>query len=371
MQAGQTRHIEETSCEVVHSPGENRLIHRSAQAGRILSPGRATTGRVYLVKSDPAGFTNPLKPPLHTVATANGWTRVARGVYLDLDDPDAEQPKYQRLHAARVLAAADRAPAAVVSHHSAAVLHGLPLLAGRIPKLVHVTRDNSSRHNESTVPHRGKLRDDEVVTRSGVRCTSLERTVQDLAGHLSPHELLALADAAVARGADLASLAARHRNRRALAWAAANANGRAESFGESWSRYLLLSAGITLPMLQAEVSDDNGLSIARTDFVTEQGLIGEFDGKIKYTEHVKDKESAADVIVREKRREALLAEQGFVIVRWDWDLLANRPEKFIERWQQGSLRAASLPAPRGTVSYPKRDLVEAPEWDKVYRWKVV
>lgn len=327
--------------------------------------------RVYLVKSDPAEFQDPFKAQLYAVAAANMWPRVGRGVYLDRADPEVELPKFERMHAARVLAAADRAPTAVMSYFSAAVLHGLPLLAERVPNLVHVTRPTSAKVNKSTVTHKGKLQENEVVTLSGVKCTSLERTVQDLAKVLSPHELLAVADAAVARGADLASLAERLRNRKALQWAAKHANGRAESLGESWSRYQLLAAGFPLPKLQAEVLDENGVSVARTDFMTDEGLIGEFDGKVKYSEHVKDKDSAANVVLREKRRESLLEDLGFVVVRWDWDLLTNHPDRLAERWRHGIERAAALPKPRGWVQYPDRETVGAPKWDEVYRWRLI
>ncbi|MGO1383213.1 MAG: hypothetical protein ACTHU1_00260, partial [Arachnia sp.] len=59
--------------------------------------------------------------------------------------------------------------------------------------------------------------------------------------------------------------------------------------------------------------------VARTDFAwPELGLVGEVDGKVKYGQLLRPGQSADAVIMAEKRREELIRQQGWWIVRWDW-----------------------------------------------------
>ena len=49
------------------------------------------------------------------------------------------------------------------------------------------------------------------------------------------------------------------------------------------------------------------------------GLLGEFDGKMKYGRLLRPDESAGDAVFREKRREDALREAtGFIVVRIVW-----------------------------------------------------
>lgn len=58
-------------------------------------------------------------------------------------------------------------------------------------------------------------------------------------------------------------------------------------------------------------------------------VIGEFDGRMKYTRDA-DGRSANEIVYEEKRREDRLREAGWTIARWSYDdllqpgLLANR-----------------------------------------------
>lgn len=96
-----------------------------------------------------------------------------------------------------------RSPDHVVSHTSAAVLHGLPVRAAGLTE-VHLTRWGAT-HGKVTAGvrlHRRRLPDEQVEVLHGVRVTSLERTVADV-GRLEPFEWgVVAADAALQRGAD-------------------------------------------------------------------------------------------------------------------------------------------------------------------------
>ena len=155
--------------------------------------------------------------------------------------------------------------------------------------------------------------------------TTLSRTVTDLA-RTSPFEWgLAVVDAALGRGLKRDFLQDElHRHprlhgvrqaRRVLALG----DGRVESPAESLSRFHMMRAGIPAPELQFEIFDANGEFVARADFGwPEHGLVGEVDGRIKYRELLGPGQSAADVVMAEKRREQRIRACGYWIVRWGW-----------------------------------------------------
>lgn len=90
------------------------------------------------------------------------------------------------------------APDAVVSHRSAAVLHGLPTF-GNLER-VQLTRATGSGKRRGYVHlHVAPLPPDEVDDLAGVRVTSGARTVVDLARHQSFPEAVAIGDAALRR----------------------------------------------------------------------------------------------------------------------------------------------------------------------------
>ena len=74
------------------------------------------------------------------------------------------------------------------------------------------------------------------------------------------------------------------------------------------------------PVLQFEVYDENGNLIGVTDFAwPDYGLLGEFDGKIKYGRLLKDGETTSDVVVREKEREDRIREiTRWMMIRYVW-----------------------------------------------------
>lgn len=180
--------------------------------------------------------------------------------------------------------------------------------------------------------HVARLRDDEIEEVDGLAVTSLARTALDLARSL-PHEAAVVAlDAALRRGrlshdvlrARLFDLAGAPGSR-AAARAVDFADGRSESVGESRSRVLLHRWGVGPSSLQFEVRGEGGLLVARTDFAWEEhGLVGEFDGRVKYGRLLRPGQDPGDAVFEEKRREDAVREEGLGMVRWVWaDLSAG------------------------------------------------
>ncbi|GAA2179426.1 hypothetical protein GCM10009785_06050 [Brooklawnia cerclae] len=242
------------------------------------------------------------------------------------DDPDARHLVLVRTTLPAL------GPGAVLSHASAAVMWGLPVprrLLGR----VHVTRDRASggRATKTLWTHARPLRDDDVVELQGMRVTSLARTVIDLAGLCEPDEALWVVDAGwrlLTSSEPLRDEAAlgRRRGSRTIAWALDHADPLAESPGESESRYWMITCGVPRPLLQHEIRDDAGRLLARADFAwPDLGVLGEFDGLVKYGRLVPPGRTARDVIAQEKRRENRLLRQEWWIHRWMWDDLRDGP----------------------------------------------
>jgi very-short-patch-repair endonuclease len=97
---------------------------------------------------------------------------------------------------------------------------------------------------------------------------------------------------------------------------------RRESALESLSYGEMVRVGFPLPQLQVPVTTPEGLAFP--DFLwAEARVIGEADGKGKYTDR--------DALLREKRRQELLEEMGFRVIRWSWEQMRLRPAKVLHR----------------------------------------
>lgn len=271
-------------------------------------------------------------PFLRTTALASGMTdseirravrageleRLEPGIYLHSDDSLDELDRY-RVRVRSVGAAL--APGTVVSHESAAVLHGLALWKPDLTR-VHVTRDRSGggRKNANRHLHVAPLRPHDLSKVAGISCTSLARTVVDLACTLDFDEAVIVGDCAAAREAEFGSTLLRCLDvsgpRTGIAAArrvAAFLDGRSESPGESLSRVRMYQAGMPAPALQKEIRTRDGQFVARVDFLWEdEGVVGEFDGMVKYDE------GGVDALRSEKRREDALRDLGFEVIRWTW-----------------------------------------------------
>ena len=103
-----------------------------------------------------------------------------------------------------------------------------------------------------------------------------------------------------------------------------HANPLSESVGESLSRAVMLELpDLPVPQQQVEIFDDHGKLIARVDFLLADKVVGEFDGMVKYNGTFGDK-PAWQTVVDEKIREDRLRAQGYTVVRWTWQDLADK-----------------------------------------------
>lgn len=271
--------------------------------------------------------------------------RVRRGAYVAQVEPDPYDA--HRLLLASTLAQGH--PGAVVSHGSAAVLHGLPVPPSELRR-AHLTRNRPAGGQRRTwvQVHAYRLSGGDAVELDGQTVTSLARTVVDLACALPLRDAVAVGDAAVRRGATSTELAAalgrigpRHgiaSARRALELF----DGRSESYGESVSRVLLIEHARPPEDLQLDVLDLLGAFVGRVDFAWPSlGVIGEFDGRMKYGRGLKPGQDPAEALWREKLREDLLRDLGWQVVRWIWADLDD-PRAWFARLERAVARGRDL-----------------------------
>lgn len=229
-------------------------------------------------------------------------------------------------------------PRLIVSHASAAALHGLPW-RGEFPEVVEVidpvrTTTQSLTHVRKR-PGKGRRMRTQSMVATGRRLTDLVTTLADLAITYDLRLSVPALDAALAAGCPLTDVRAEIERRGAVHGrhraevATALADGASGSPGESGARVALDEVGAPRPELQHEFHDEDGL-IGRVDFwFPDQGVVLEFDGRTKYVDPAlrRSGTTAADVVVAEKRREDRLRRHHEVrgLGRFGWEE-ANDPD---------------------------------------------
>ena len=276
------------------------------------------------------------------------WERIRPGAYLPSGTDLDPYPRQRRAALARVVAVeAVLTTAHAVSHESAALVWGLPLVGDG--STVHVTQSTSPRRASGDVRrHRHRLGEGDVVVLDGVRVTSLARTVADCAASLPAREGLAIADAALRLGLDrgecldlLRARPGRRGVRRAVP-VVELADAGAESPGESRLRHLVLRAGLPVPETQVLVETQDGPAWGDLGWPAWRLLV-EYDGVGKYTA----RSTAAEAVLKERRREVLVERAGWRVVRATAaDLRRPRP----------LLAQILRHAPPGTRPRPRPDL---------------
>src|SRR4051794_2018596 len=247
---------------------------------------------------------------LKTRTGARGdWVVVRRGAYAERAAWESadEDGRYSMLVRAAFLTSSR---GAVISHSSAAVHLGLPMLP-RWRSLVHATRPwvTGSRTEAGVKHHLARLEDSDIVTADGMRLTGLPRTAVDIGREFGFEDGVVAADAALRLGASKTDLEATvsamsywpHVTRARSAVAVAD--GGAESVGETFTRLLVLELRLGTTETQFVVRD--GGRTARVDLRLRRHFI-EFDGKVKYVG--RESSGVADsppeeVLWQEKRRE--------------------------------------------------------------------
>jgi hypothetical protein len=264
--------------------------------------------------------------------------RSRRGVYTR-----SQAPELDAAAAVRVIRDA------VVSHRSAALLLGLPVLAGPPGRPEITVPPKAAGNHPGVALHRAQLRRDDIVLVGDVPVTSAARTCVDVARHRPLEASVALVDAALHQGLttreeveDVVRFCWNWPGIRRAQHAVSLSDGRAESPLESVSRLVIPRLGFPLPALQTWIHDPSGRAVGRSDFYWDEvGVIGEADGRFKY--EVTPGEQ--DPLFREKDRQEEFEDLGLVVVRWGWlhawrrhDLLGR---KLVNGFERGRRRDRS------------------------------
>jgi predicted transcriptional regulator of viral defense system len=275
--------------------------------------------------------------------------RVRRGVYVEpgLWSAGRAEDRY-RLFVRATAAVATRP--LVLSHMSAAALHGLPKV-GDWPKTVHAIDTDAMGGSSARfiTTHRGGPKPAQTLI-AGIAVTSLARTLVDVAATSSFLTGVGMVDHVLREErervskekehgvfvrpaltkadlyAELGHVAPRTGGRRARQ-VIDFATDAAANIGESLSRVRILELGFEVPEVQVHVLV-NGSNYYVDFYWRRIRKMAEFDGKHKYTRGaILGDRDPADVVMLEKLREDDLRPHCDSFTRWDWDT-AISPRKF-------------------------------------------
>lgn len=270
--------------------------------------------------------------------------RLRQGIYCLASTWLAADPITQHRLAAEGLGLRILPQGGVVSHASAAVLHGLPLPWAPTPVWGTVPPSLPTRYGPGTAVMSASLplEDRRELARCGV--TSVARTVADCLRHLSAVDAVSIADAAQHRWPFITPSVQKVLERcqtwpgygdAARYWSLTD--GRRESPAESWSYVAMWRQRVPLPEPQVTILDQNGREIARVDgWWDGEAVVGEVDGRVKYdVAPGTDPAEARRALVREKRREDALRAVGVHMARWG--IIDMRDEVAWGRWLMSEL----------------------------------
>jgi hypothetical protein len=178
---------------------------------------------------------------------------------------------------------------------------------------------------------RWQVAETEVVSRHGLRVTSIALTVVDVVGEQGLPWSLMTVDAALARGVhetDLVTTGQRrptNRKRCQIIDVVELGDPASESALESTSRGCMVQNGLPIPLCNVVLR--LGDRWYRVDFLwLELGVVGECDGKTKYLNA-----DVKEVLWREKRRHERIEESGFRVVRWGYAEVAGDAAAMVRR----------------------------------------
>lgn len=303
---------------------------------------------------------------LRTVCDHHLVERIRRGRYriADLSAPIGG--------AVALRAALGVIPDAVVSHHSAAMLHGLPEVGvgSRVDRPTFTRPGNHHRDGIGFRVSGSALAQDEIVQIGGFEVTSVARTAIDIARTAKMPGALAVTDAAArsligqsigvdpqtangieaigrlrqaVRNPELVRKVQRDFYRsiaRMTAWngigwarlAVRHMNPAAESVLESVSRWSMIVSDLPLPQIGVPVADADGTTRWLDFWWPHRRLVGEADGAVKYT--------SREVLLAEKRREDALRAVVGGFVRWDWTEAVVSPHLMVSKIRRALARLA-------------------------------
>lgn len=264
---------------------------------------------------------------LARAAAAGEITRVRHGTWAPSRSYDALSAEDKYALRARAVAA-KLGPGTVLSHQSAAAVRRLPLVDADL-RDVHVTRldGRSGRKVAGIHFHEGRLTEDEVEEVDGALVTAVDRTVWETSSIIPARGGVVLTDAALHEQLTtleiLRDLQARNSDFTGaprVATVLDFADARAESVGESVSRWAFHVFRLPPPDLQVDIIGADGTFKGRTDFGWEKWRhLCEFDGLRKYLRPFRDGDDASAVVVAEKLREEAICAERYGMSRVIWD----------------------------------------------------
>jgi hypothetical protein len=271
------------------------------------------------------------------------WVRVRRDVYVPATTIERLRGNPARTTALRAAAALGATRSGgVVTHLSAAVIHGLDLLDPPPPG-VDLTRPQGSRRVNDI---RGvRLRSalippQDVTSQYGVPVTTVTRTVVDLARTLDLASALVVADSALRLhpGLDLRECLDRCKGlagSRTAARVIHHADGRAASALESMGRARFIESALPDPEIGVWIFEAVPKP-RQADFLWRcRRVIGESDGLAKYR-------MDPHRIGEERIRDEQLREAGYEVVHFLWKEPRYSPESVVRRVQRAFDRTRRL-----------------------------
>lgn len=258
---------------------------------------------------------------VRTAVRTGEWVRLRTGIFVEAGDLAEVERTGRRLglDALAVTTSIGRS-AAVLSGATAAWIWGLPRPI-TAPPTVHLTDPHRWRRGRGWHMTHAALPDDDVTVRGAYRVTTAARTVVDLARAWPEVHAVAAVDAALLRG-----LTSRPELHRVLerqesvpgiprsVRAVALADGRAESWLETWGRLTFAALGLPPFVPQVELWADGRLVKVADGWYAQAALAIEFDGRVKY-ERPRYGRTPGEELWKEKRNEDLLRSLGVRFVR--------------------------------------------------------
>lgn len=226
------------------------------------------------------------------------------------------------------LASAAHGLRGVVSHDSAALVHGWPMAHTPVGHSITVPRNRRQRSGAAVQLDRVDLPPDGFAEIQGVLVTSRLRTVLDCARTLPLAQAVAIADSAMRSGLDHAELqsgaaSATGPGAARLRRVARMADPHAGSVLESVLRVLLVLAGLKPSHSQFEVRDAEGRPVAHADLAyCIERLLVEADG---FEFHRERRDYRSD---RRKANSFLVG--GWMLLRFSWEDVMSAPDYVVE-----------------------------------------
>ena len=275
------------------------------------------------------------------------WHRIRRGYYT-FEDVWLQLDEVQRHRVRSHAVLRSLGPKVALSHVSGVIEHGIATWGLDLGR-VHVTRLDGAagRVEGDVVHHEGMCLDTDVLEIPAGRVLTPVRCVLEAGSRAGGERALVMTDSLLhLELSDEDQLAATFRRLERWPWMrrmhipVRMADGGAASAGESRGRWMFRIHRLPGPETQFEVYDANDRLVGTTDWCwPEDGLLGEFDGAIKYGRLLEPDQDVGEVMFAEKRREDLLREiTGFGMVRLIWSDY-DRPRVTVRRIERLLRRA--------------------------------